>query len=195
MLPSIGQTHQCNHGQYSHIHHIWEQHTTNATSPLHPTLTLIDGIGYYRTKIFIPEDLELQWELLEVYHDTISAGHLGAASTLTSLEWDYWWPWMGDFIWTYVKGCAVCQSSKSNTHPNKPPVFPISVEANALPFQTVTVDWIMKLPCSNGFDSILTVTNYDCSKAVVFIPCNEALSGEKMVELYIWNNAVHFGIP
>ena len=59
------------------------------------------------------------------------------------------------------------------------------MEANALPFQTVTVDRITKLPPSDGFNLILTMTDHDCSKAMVFIPCNEALSAEKMVELYL----------
>ena len=92
---------------------------------------------------------------------------------------------MANFVKSYIKGCTVCQSNKSDTHPNKPPVIPIPVEADALPFQTVTVDWITKLPFSNGFDSIFTVTNHDCSKAVIFIPCNEASSSERMVELYM----------
>ena len=79
----------------------------------------------------------------------------------------------------------MCQFNKSDTHPNKLPMFLISIEAGALPFQTVTVDWIMKLPLSNGFNSILTVTDHDCSKAMIFILCNEASTGKKMVELYM----------
>ena len=102
---------------------------------------------------------------------------------------------MADFVQAYVRGCAVCQSNKSNTHPNKLPIFLISIEVNPLPFKTVTVDWITKLPPSNSFDLILTITDHDCSKAVIFILCNEASSGEKMVELYMHNVAIHFGIP
>ena len=102
---------------------------------------------------------------------------------------------MANFIWSYVKGCTICQSNKSNTHPYKLPMLLISVEAGALPFQTVTVDWIMKLPPSNGFNLIFTITDHNCSKAMVFITCNEASLVEKMVELYMWNVAVHFGIP
>ena len=89
----------------------------------------------------------------------------------------------------------MCQSNKPDMHPNKLPAFLISVEESTLPFQTVTVDWITKLPLSDGFDSILTVTDHDCSKAMIFIPCNEASTSKKMVELYMQNVAVHFGIP
>lgn len=65
---------------------IQEWHTAHDASTLHPALALIDGVGYHSTKIFVPEDLDLQHELLRVYHDTISAGHPGVASTLASLE-------------------------------------------------------------------------------------------------------------
>ena len=57
------------------------------------------------------------------------------------------------------------------------------------------IDWITKLPPSDGFDLILTVTDHDCFKAMVFIPCNKASSAEKMMELYLQNVAVHFRIP
>ena len=94
----------------------------------------------------------------------------------------------------YVKGCATCQANKPNTHPNRPAVFPIAPKEEALPFQTIAVDWITKLPISEGFDSIMTVTDHDCSKAVIFIPCNETMGTTEMTELYLWSVAVHYGI-
>jgi len=41
-----------------------------------------------------------------------------------------------------------------------------------MPFETVALDFITKLPLSQGYDSILTVTDHDCTKAAIFIPCN-----------------------
>jgi hypothetical protein len=37
----------------------------------------------------------------------------------------------------------------------------------------------------NGFDSILTITDHDCSKAAIFIPCNETISAEGVARLYL----------
>jgi hypothetical protein len=42
-----------------------------------------------------------------------------------------------------------------------------------MPFETVALDFIIKLPISQGFDSILTITNQGCTKVAIFIPCNE----------------------
>jgi hypothetical protein len=64
-----------------------------------------------------------------------------------------------------------------------------------MPFETVALDFIVKLPISQGFDSILTVTDQGCTKAAIFIPCNEDITAEEMVALYIKHVFTHFGLP
>ena len=63
----------------------------------------------------------------------------------------------------YVKGCATCQESKINTRPLKPTMIPITPK-HSLPFHTIAMDIITKLPISGGYDMILTITDHDCSK-------------------------------
>ena len=58
----------------------------------------------------------------------------------------------------YVKGCVACQANKINTHPLKPAIFPIA-PVNGLPFQTIAMDFITKLPKSGKYDTILTITD------------------------------------
>ena len=57
------------------------------------------------------------------------------------------------------------------------------------------MDFITKLPTSGGFDTILTITNTDCSKASVFIPCNETVDSEGVVCLYLNHVFPTYGIP
>jgi hypothetical protein len=45
-----------------------------------------------------------------------------------------------------------------------------------MPFETVALDFIVKLPVSQGFDSILTITDQGCTKAAIFVPCNEDIT-------------------
>jgi len=99
------------------------------------------------------------------------------------------------FVTEYIKGCATCQMTKVNTHPAHPPMFPITPTENARPFKTVAMDFITKLPLSGGYDTILTITNTDCSKASVFIPCNEAIDSEGVALLYLNNIIPHYSIP
>jgi len=54
-----------------------------------------------------------------------------------------------------------------------------------MPFKTVTLDFITKLPILQGYDSILTITNHDCTKAAIFILCKESMTAEEMAGLIV----------
>jgi Integrase zinc binding domain len=107
---------------------------------------------------------------------------------------DYWWPNMKQDIEQYTKGCAACQTNKANTRPLKPAMIPITPE-HSLPFETVAMDFIMKLPKSGKYDMILTITNHDCSKAVIFVPCQETITAEEVAEVYLQYVYPQFGVP
>jgi hypothetical protein len=64
-----------------------------------------------------------------------------------------------------------------------------------MPFETVAMDFIVKLPLSNRFDSILTITDHDCTKAAIFIPCNKTITAEGVAELYLQHVFKQFGLP
>ena len=102
---------------------------------------------------------------------------------------------MGTFVQDYVKGCATCQATKAATNRPKPPLFPITTNPDALPFEDVAVDLIVKLPTSQGYDSILTITDQGCSKAAILIPCHEATDAGGMAQLYGKHVFPHYGIP
>jgi len=95
----------------------------------------------------------------------------------------------------YIKGCATCQMNKVNTNPSKPPVYPITPVPDALPFQTITLNFITKLPESLGNDTILMITDHDCLKASIFIPCKEAIDSEGVAKLYLQHVVPHYGLP
>ena len=96
------------------------------------------------------------------FHDSSSAEHPGIAKTINAITPYYWWPGMCDFIIQYIKGCATCQMNRVNTHLTKPLLYPITTAPNARPFKTITLDFIVKLPISNGYDTILTITDHNC---------------------------------
>jgi hypothetical protein len=86
---------------------------------------------------------------------------------------DYWWPTVKEDIKAYVQGCLKCQATKTITRRNAPPLVPIT-PTNTLPFATITMDFITKLPESGGCNLILTITDHDCTKAVILVPCKRA---------------------
>jgi hypothetical protein len=85
--------------------------------------------------------------------------------------------------------------NKVNTNPTKPAIYPITPAPDALPFQTIALDFITKLPVSQGYDTILTITDHDCSKASIFIPCKETIDSEGVAKVYAQHVIPHYGIP
>lgn len=102
---------------------------------------------------------------------------------------------MNSFIEEYVKGCADCQSLKNKTHRQKIPLQPLTTDPDARPFQVVSMDLIVKLPKSKGYDSILVVVDHDCTKAATFIPCNETATANTITQLYLNNVFKRYGLP
>jgi len=78
----------------------------------------------------------------------------------------------------------MCQANKIITRCNNPPLKPIPLESEAKPFQTIAMDLIVKLPKSEGSNSILTITDHDCTKAVILIPCNKEMNLEQLAKIY-----------
>src|SRR6266481_7265993 len=102
---------------------------------------------------------------------------------------------MREDISAYVQGCATCQANKNFPGNPKPPLFPIKTTPNTLPFKTITLDFITKLPESDGYDTILTIVDHDCSKAAFFIPCNETIDAVGVAALYAKTVLPHYGLP
>ena len=95
----------------------------------------------------------------------------------------------------YIKGCADRQWNKVNNQAKKALQSPIFSEPKVLPFKTVAMDFIIKLPLSNGYDLVLTVTDHDCTKAVIFIPCNKMIMAEGVAKLYLEHVFKCMGLP
>ncbi len=136
-----------------------------------------------------------QQKVLKEAHDHALAGHPGVASTYFSVRRTFWWPGLQNFVHQYIKGCATCQQNKVDHHRKKPPLLPITPVKNVAPFTTIGMDWITKLPPSKNYDAILTITNHDCSKAVIFIPCTEQMGTEDLAKLYFRYVFPFFGLP
>jgi len=160
------------------------------------SLTLLDGTHWHHgTALVVVAKNKLRRGVISLFHDHVTAGHPGITKTLQLLAQYYWWPNMKTFVTEYIKGCATCQMNKVNTHPNYPPLFPILPAENARPFETIAMDFITKLPQSGGYDTILTVTDTDCSKASIFIPCHETIDSEGVALLYVNHVIPHYSIP
>ncbi|KAF8761559.1 hypothetical protein RHS01_00207 [Rhizoctonia solani] len=135
---------------------------------------------WYEERIFVPDSKAIRLELLEQYHDSPIAGHQGQARTLELLSRDYYWPGMKAQVNRYVESCENCQRSKGHKH--TVPIRPLPIPSR--PWEDIAYDMIVKLPLSNGYDSILVVIDR-FSKQAHFIPCIEKTNAKEMAEIFI----------
>ena len=59
----------------------------------------------------------------------------------------------------------------------------------------IALDLITHLPLCDGFDAILTIVDHGCSRAAIFIPCKETITGEGVADLYFENVYRWFSLP
>jgi hypothetical protein len=158
-------------------------------------LKQLHDVWYKEGRVVITEELQGKCNIIKAHHDPPVHGHPGINRTIQIVECNYWWPQLCQDVKDYVQGCTDCQRHKVNNRPTKAPLRPIYPKPEAMPFETIALDFITKLPESQGYDSILTITNHDCTKAAIFIPCREEINVEGTAALYIQHVFAHFGLP
>ena len=158
-------------------------------------LEKINGTWYKDGRQVVTNDLKHRRSLIQSHHDPPVYGHPRINQTIHLLEQYYWWPGLQKEVTDYVKGCAECQHHKVNNRSTRAVLSPIYPTPEALPFETIALDFITKLPESQGFDSILTITDHDCTKMPRFIPCREEINAEEMAALYAKHIFLSHGLP
>ena len=66
------------------------------------------NILFYKGKNYIPNDGQLQHDIVQKYHDHPTAGHPGELQTFNAVKEHYWWPGLQVFVKNYVQGCRTC---------------------------------------------------------------------------------------
>jgi hypothetical protein len=76
-----------------------------------------------------------------------------------------------------------------------PPLNPIVPEGEPTPFTHIAVDFITKLPLSNGHDTIMTITDQGCTKVVILLPCKEESGSKDVAKLFLERAFPFIGLP
>ena len=164
-----------------------EENSESSPSPLtHTNRSLIAAIS---TEPLSKEDI---LHILETRHDSVVAGHPGVHKTYKSIAKDFYWPNMLQDIKDYVNSCIVCQKMKNSRTSRRFPIIPI--EAPKRPWSMVSVDFIVKLPVSQGFDSIFVVIDH-FTKMAHFLPCKESITAKETAIMFLKNIFKLHGFP
>jgi len=74
-------------------------------------------------------------------------------------------------------------------------MHPITPQEDVLLFQTIAINFIVKLTESEGYNSIMMVTDHDCTKAVILVPCQEKIDAEGVAKLFKDHIFPFVGLP
>jgi hypothetical protein len=144
--------------------------------------TMAGEILMRNDQVYIPNDNSIKKLVLESHHDTKTAGHLGRSKTLELVMRDFWWPTIRSYVNSYIDGCDLCQRTKTRTTVARGPLMPLEIPQG--PWQSISYDLIVRLPDSNGYDSILNVVDR-FTKMAHFIPCHESPDAPTTAPLFV----------
>jgi len=148
------------------------------------------GILTHNHKVYVPESCRNR--LLTIHHDSPNAGHKGIKPTTEIISRNYYFPKSATFIRNWIESCHDCICSKTGRHKPYGLLQPLPIAAG--PWKSISMDFIVKLPISNGFDSILVVVDR-LTKMAHFIACNESMDARELVELVRRHVFRYHGLP
>jgi len=151
-----------------------------------------NGYLWHQGKIWVPNNEEIRVDLIGRHHDIPQAGHGGMAKTTDLLQRTYYWPHMRDTIKQYINNCDTCQRTKVVRHAPYGLMKPN--EALNRPWKSISMDFIMDLPKSEGDDAILIVIDR-LTKMAHFLPCTKEMNTRQFSELFMREIFRLHGLP
>lgn len=138
-------------------------------------LTYGTGIWWWRDSVYVP--FQLRTQIMQSVHASPSAGHWGTAKSLDLLTRSFNWPNARRNLLTYISSCVSCQQVKVDRRQPQGKLLPLPIPDR--PWSTIGVDFVVKLPMSEGFDSVMVVVDH-LKKSAHFIPARESWKADEM---------------
>jgi len=120
----------------------------------------------------------LQWsmrlDIVKAHHDYLIVGHPGQWKTTELATHKFWWPRMGCYVADYMKGCDLCNPKKTYPTPLYRKLMPNQVLD--CQWQDISVDLIMELQPSQGYDAIMVVVDHLSKRAHVILTTSDVMA-------------------
>jgi len=137
---------------YSDTYNQLNSDQPNSSSKLQ-NFSISNSYLLFKNKIYVPP--KCRSSVLNICHDSPSAGHFGIRKTISLISRDFWWPSLHSDVKDYIRSCDVCSRSKDSRH--KPYGLLNPLEIPSKPWNSFSMDFITDLPDSNGYTCIFVV--------------------------------------
>src|SRR5882724_11588390 len=104
----------------------------------------------------------------------------------------YYWSGLPVFVKDYCKSCTICSHAKPVHH--KPYGLLKQLLIPKKPWNSISMDFIEKLPPSSGYTSILVIVDH-LSKQSLFIPTHDTITSQQLAQLFILHVFSKHGVP
>ena len=151
-----------------------------------------DGMLHFRGKIYVPPSSDIRRKIVALNHDSRIAGHPGRWKTLELVSRNYWWPQMSRYIGQYTATCDLCLRTKA--HKRLPTGYLEPLPTPNTRWHTISVDFIVELPESDGYDAIMVVVD-SLTKRSHFLPVNTTITAEGSARQFRDNVWKLHGLP
>jgi hypothetical protein len=162
----------------------------------HANFTDQGGLLLFEGLIYVPTRIREQ--VLQAFHDGPVRGHPGTAKMLQLVQERFFFPKMRHAVEDYVRRCTICRRNKHDRHAPYGLLQPLQVPTK--PWQSVAVDFIVKLPPSadpvtkESYDGIMVVTDR-FTKYGRFIPYRETWKATDLARVFIKDVVANHGMP
>jgi RNase H-like domain found in reverse transcriptase/Integrase zinc binding domain len=147
--------------------------------------------GFYRVKdgrlfkdniLCVPQG-PLRDTILHDHHDAAVSGHLGFATTLSSIRRSYFWPTFRKDAEGYVKSCDACQRAKALRKPLGGLIRPFPPPMKKL--EVISMDFVFDLPLNSSGKSGIAVIADKLSRQAHFLSLPPKFDAVDLAHLYL----------
>lgn len=160
---------------------------------------VIDGLLLYRDelmedpnhyRVMVPNNIQLQRHLIQVYHDSPIGMHRGRDATYGALSHDFYWRNMAKHVRNWIRRCPACIKFKSTD----PKHGPMQIRTFDHPFNTLGIDYVGPLPTTpSGNKWILTaVCPYSNFLRAIPVPDKQATTAARTMFTDVF---LQYGFP
>lgn len=149
-----------------------------------------EGLVLVHGLIYVPRPL--QTEAIRKHHDLPTHGHQGIDKTVEQISRNYYIPNMHRKVRGYIRNCDTCQRDKISRHL---PYGEMQVaDTPTRPWEWITMDFITKLPESDGCDMVMVIVDR-LTKYAYMIATTETIDANRMANLLLRYVFANHGTP
>jgi len=130
--------------------------------------------------------------ILKECHDGPLVGHSGAKRTTTLLKKSYYSPNLKDSVKEYVRIYLTCQQNRTLNKKQTGLLQSLPIPEGL--WGSVSMDFMVNLPPSRGFDAIMVVVDR-FNKMAHFIPTKDEATTQETSRLFFTHVFKHHGLP